>query len=239
MFMGSGAVTFAMVDRVKYVIANDKDEDIFNMFMVIKERKEELENAIRMFPIHNKLFQYWKKQKEHDPVWKATRFLFLSNFSYLGRSDTLHLGQNNCKGIMLNEIKNAFDFISFVQFINYDFRDVLKKIAWRHERDLNKVFIYADPPYIETGNNYTESFTEDDTRDLFSILAGSGIRFAVSEFRNHLVMALAEEHGLHVTSLGERRNLKNRREEIFITNYEPVRQQVSLFDETMNKSSFA
>ena len=234
MFMGSGAVTFAMIDRAKYIISNDKDEDVFNLFMVLKEHKEALEEAIRMMPVHDKLFQYWKEQEENDCVWKATRFLFLSNFSFLGRSDTLNLGQNNSKRILIDKIKDAFDLISFVQFVNDDFRDILKRIAFRHELDLNRAFIYADPPYIGTSNNYAEGFTEDDTRDLFSILTGSGIRFAVSEFNNPLVIDMAEEHGLFVTELGERCNLKNRRAEILITNYDPVRRQISLFDLEMN-----
>ena len=228
MFMGSGAVTFAMVDRAKYVIANDNDEDIFNLFMVVKERKEELFNAICMMPVHESLFKRWKQTEEKDPIWKAARFLMFSEMSCWGAGNTIFFSAGTKKDCIYKKIEAGFKKIQEIQFMSCDFRDMLSKLFTSLATDKN-TFWYADPPYIGTGNNYAESFTEDDTRDLFSILISSGLRFAVSEFRHPLVMALAEEHGLHVTSLGERRNLKNRREEILITNYQPERRQGSLF----------
>jgi len=235
MFMGSGAVTFAMVDRAHSIIANDKDAEVFNLFMMLKNRKEELIEIIETMPVHETLFQHWKTFQEYDQVWRATRFLMLSNFGYLGKPDILafYYDGTNPKINLLQNINNSFKQMQTVSFMCCDFHEVLSKIPDHKHRPLSKKnsFIYADPPYIGTGDNYQESFTENDTRDLFSILTSSGIRFALSEFRHPLVIALAEEHGLHITSLGERRNLKNRREEILITNYQPERRQGSLFSE--------
>jgi len=228
MFMGSGAVTFAMVDRAKYIIANDKDEEVFNLFMVAKEHKEELENAIIMMPVHEKLFQYWKKQQEHDCVWRATRFLFLSNFGVLGVGSSLCFGNESRKQVFFSSLDLILKSISDVQFMSCDFKDVLSKVHWRHDTDIPHGFIYADPPYLETTNNYQGSFVEQDTQDLFELLTGSGIRFAISEFDNPFVLDLAQKHKLHVTELGERQNLKNRRTEIVITNYAPGRCQLPL-----------
>lgn len=236
MFMGSGTVTFAMVNRCKYIIANDNDENIFNLFMVIKERKKELLDALAMMPIHESLFNHWKVTQEDDPIWKAVRFLMLSNFGYLGMSETLAFDSLcNSKNELLSAVSEVFAKLMNVQFMCCDFRKVLPKIHWRLKdfgRTANykeRAFIYADPPYLNTNHNYAHGFTEADTADLFDILVHAGIRFALSEFRHPLVMALAEEHGLHVTSLGERHNLKNRREELLITNYDPQRKQQELF----------
>lgn len=229
MFMGSGAVTFAMVDRAKYIIANDKDEEVFNLFMVLREHKDELIEAIKIMPIHEALFNHWKQQQEHDCVWRATRFLMLSNFGLYGKPETLRIGERNDKDSILNNIIGGFDSIRHVQFLCADFRNIFSKIEWK-ERTPEHAFIYSDPPYIGTDNNYQESFTEQDTQDLFEILVKSGIRFAISEFDNQFVLELAEKHGLHVTELGERRNLKNRRTEILITNYKTTPRQSSLFD---------
>ena len=231
MFMGSGAVTFAMVDRAKYIIANDKDEEVFNLFMALKEHKDELIEAIKIMPIHEALFKHWKKQQEYDCVWRATRFLMLSNFGVLGLPDTCRFGFVKNKKFILSSVDSVFEKISDVQIMACDFREVIKKINWVEltRRTFLESFIYADPPYLETNNNYQESFTEQDTQDLFEILVNSGIRFAISEFDNPFVLDLSQKHGLHVTELGERRNLKNRRTEILITNYEPVQKQPSLF----------
>ena len=229
MFMGSGAVSFAMIDRAKYIIANDKDEEVFNLFMAMKEHREELEKAISLMPIHESLFNYWKKQPEHDCVWQATRFLMLSNFGIFGQSSTLRFGPGNDKQILLKGIEQLFETICNIQLMACDFRDVLNKIGVRDKRESHSFFIYADPPYISTCNNYQESFTAVDTQDLFDLLIGSGIRFAVSEFDNPFVIDLAQRYGLHINRIGERRTLNNRNTEILITNYDPTPRQTSLF----------
>ncbi len=232
MFMGSGAVSVAMADRCKYVIANDIDDDIFNLFMVVKERKQELIEAIESMPIHESLFKHWKQTQEHDNIWKAARFLMMSNFGYMGQPKTLRLGIANNKIISIDCIKNALNSQISIQFMSCDFRKVLAKITWRNQGEQDGAFIYADPPYLGTVNNYKQGFTLEDTRDLFELLTGSGIRFAVSEFENPIVIDMAEEHGLFITSLGEREVLKKtRRTEILITNYEPVQTQTRLFPE--------
>ncbi len=46
----------------------------------------------------------------------------------------------------------------------------------------------------------------------------SGLRFGISEFDHPTVLKLAKEHGLRVTTIGERHNLRNKRTEIYITN---------------------
>jgi DNA adenine methylase len=231
MFFGSGAMTATMAGRAKYIFANDNDDDIFNLFMVIKDRKEDLVDTMLKMPVHNSLFQHWRTHQEQEPVWKAVRFLMLSNFGYMGMPRVLMVQTGDDKKHTLKQIEAFFGIISqhTITFLCCDFREVLKKISWRSETDKKNAFIYADPPYLSTGNNYQDSFSEDDTRDLFDILVGSGIRFAVSEFRHPFVMDLAENHGLYVTSLGERLNMKNRREELLIKNYEPTKQQEDLF----------
>jgi DNA adenine methylase len=233
MFMGSGAVTFAMENRVNRIIANDVDNNVFTLFLVVKENKTKLLENLDSLPIHETLFKHWKDSEEQDPIWKATRFLMLSNLSYLGNSDTLSFCvQADHKKKIYNDVLETV-LRTHVKFMCCDFREVLPKISWNYNnRPNNKdnAFIYSDPPYLNTTNNYTEGFTEADSTDLFEILVNSGIRFAMSEFDHPFILGKAKEYGLHVTSLGERRNLKNRRTEILVTNYNPARKQMTVFD---------
>ena len=80
-------------------------------------------------------------------------------------------------------------------------------------------FIYADPPYLNTADNYSNSFTETDSIALFDALQATGCKFAMSEFDNEFILQQAKERGLNVHIIGERKNLKNRRTEILVTNY--------------------
>ena len=87
-FFGAGGMFFSK-PKAKYNIVNDLDSDVFNLFQVVMNRREELESAFYLIPIHSDLLEYWKANREEEPIRKAVRFLFLSNFTYLGKGNTL------------------------------------------------------------------------------------------------------------------------------------------------------
>jgi DNA adenine methylase len=229
LFMGSGVVSLAMEKRCQYIFANDRDHDIFNLFDIMIHRKEELLEAVQMMPCHEALFQHWRTHEENDLIWQAVRFLMLSNFGSFGLDGCMQMYMSNSKAFLLEEIRKTY-FQSHIKFLCCDFREVLPKIHFMSKRRqaYKYAFIYADPPYLETENNYKQEFTEQDTTDLFQVCLDSGFNFAISEFRHPFVIKLAEINGLYITSLGERRNIGNRAEEILITNYEPIRKQMTI-----------
>jgi len=94
-----------------------------------------------------------------------------------------------------------------------------KYISFRGETEKENTFIYLDPPYLCTGDNYSNSFTEQKSIDLFDCLEKRGCKFAMSEFNNPFILNQAKERGLNIITIGERNNLKNRRTEILVTNY--------------------
>ena len=67
--------------KAKFNIVNDLDSDVFNLFQVVSNQKEELEAQYKLMPIHSDLLEYWKKNNETEPIKKALRFLFLSNLN--------------------------------------------------------------------------------------------------------------------------------------------------------------
>jgi DNA adenine methylase len=219
MFFGAGGVFFSK-SLADYNFLNDIDDDVFNLYQVLLKQKDELVKAIETMPIHESLLKHWNANKEDEPLLKAVRFLMLSNFGYMGKPETLVFGQTygSPKKSILSKIDATFEKIKFAQFMCADFRSVLSKVQFRGGNE-SDCFIYADPPYLETGNNYTQSFTEQDTKDLFQLLVNSKIKFAISEFDNDVVLNLATEYKLNVITIGERKNMKNRRTEILITNY--------------------
>lgn len=226
-FFGAGGMFFNK-RKAKYNFLNDLDDDVYNLFMVIKNRREELYREIELMPIHQSLMKFWKKNKEDDNLWKAVRFLFISNFTYLSKGYNVKFTADNSKDILLSRIEPTFQFMKDARFMNVDFRKVLSMISFGDESALCKrsdSFIYSDGPYFETDGWYSEnSNKEQDIVDHFNMLTSSGIMFAMSEFDNELILDHATQRGLNIITIGERRNLKNRRTEILITNYEPQRQ---------------
>jgi len=230
-FFGAGGMFFNK-PLAKYNFLNDLDDDVFNLFMVVKENRHELYSAVENMPIHQSLMRYWKKSQEVDPIWKAIRFLFLSNFTYLSKGYNLKFTSDNSKQIILDRIEPTFEYMKNARFMNVDFRDVLKNISFGCKSGLCKKsdsFIYSDPVYFGTQGWYAHKSNEiNDIIDHFDILVNSGLRFAMSEFDSCFILDNAKSRGLNVINIGERRNLKNRRNEILITNYEP--RQKTIFD---------
>lgn len=221
LFFGAGGIALNK-PLANFNFWNDKDGEIFNLFDVLRRDKLGLLEWTELMPYHNDLFQFWRKNKETDPILKALRFLMLSNFGFMGNTKTMRFGGYNTKETFIENIKNFNLKFDKVQFLNCDFEDVFGKIQFKYGTDKKNAFVYADPPYLGTGNNYPDDcqFTENDTERLFDVLVKSGIRFGISEFAHPKVLALAEKYGLFVTYVTARHNLGDRRAEIYIHNYQ-------------------
>jgi hypothetical protein len=89
----------------------------------------------------------------------------------------------------------------------------LKKRVWE-----SSPFVYCDPPYIGA-KAYTEKWAPENLQHLINILLEKKTRFAISEFDSSGVLDILKPFNLNVIDMGERRNIKNRRTEILITNY--------------------
>lgn len=219
MFVGAGGIFFEK-PRAKYNTINDIDHEIFNLYTVFKNNPDELIKELELMPVDNNLFTYWKFNPETDPIKKAVRFLFLSNHSYLSGYKTLKAGINNDKKITLEKLYRSIGILDNVTILSYDFREFLKKIPFRTEKELPRTFIYADPPYYQTGNKYkTGAWGKQEVDDLFSILTSSGIKFAMSEYDSDYILEKVKEYNLNYIEICERRTIKNRNIEILITNY--------------------
>lgn len=220
-FFGAGGMFFNK-PKAKYNIVNDLDSDVFNLFQVVMNQKDcdNLIEFIELMPIHNDLFQFWRYNQEEDKIKKAARFLFLSNFGYMGQAETLRIRADNSKKILLNNLKSFIQDWGNITFSNKDAVRFLESISFGGGVDnIEKAFIYCDPPYLCATDNYSNSFTQQNSIDLFDCLEKIGCKFAMSEFDNPFILKQAKERGLNVITIGERNNLKNRRTEILVTNY--------------------
>ena len=231
-FFGAGGLFFNK-PKCKYNYLNDLDSEIYNLFMLLRdsENLEKIKEYWKHVPAHQDLYKFWKKHKELGSVERAVRFLFLSNFAYLGKQGSFRsrLGDNTYQIILqrLTEIN-----FNNVLFYNMDFRKFLKCFLeqldlegkpYKKEKNKNYIentFIYADPPYLDSSNDYKNGdFKKDDFLDLLKILNRMGCKFAVSEFDNPWVIEQAHKQGLFIQEICERKNINNRRIEILIMNY--------------------
>jgi DNA adenine methylase len=223
-FFGAGGMFFNK-PKAKYNMVNDIDSDVYNLYNVLLNNTEQLYNEFEQMPIHTDLLKYWKQNKEADPIKKALRFIFLSNLIAPKTGDINRKGYYNQKEIGLQNMKASIDFIktTSIRFFNEDFRLFIDRIMLKGEerpKEDASMFIYCDPPYLKTANNYSHFFTEQDSIDLFDVLEKKAVKFAMSEFDNDFILNQAKERNLNVIIIGERNNISNRRTEILVTNYQ-------------------
>ena len=229
-FFGAGGMFFNK-PKAHHNILNDIDSDVFNLFQVVSNRKNELLDMFLIMPLHMDLYNYWKENKETEPIRKAVRFILLSNYGYMGQCETFRLTATKNEYAEKFELylSNASKYLFNCQFGNMDFRKFLSSFHFQSDgrNDEDETLIYADPPYLGTNDNYSQSFKEEDANDLFDFLQKTKCKFAYSEFDHPFILEQAGKRGLNVITIGERQNLKNRRTEILVTNY---RKPLSLFD---------
>ena len=222
-FFGAGGMFFNK-PRAAHNFLNDSDNEVFNLYMVAMNDRDRLKFELSRMPVHQSLWRLWKTEIPTDPVLKAVRFLFYSNFGYMGMGTSLHIKAENPMEAALNELEGIN--LTGCKFTCDDFEAAIRSICLP---ETERAFIYSDPPYFEDGDKraYTP-FTQADLSRLFDVLAWRGCKYAISEFDNPIVVQMAKDRGLQVHIVGARQNMKNRRTEILITNYEPSIQQ-SLF----------
>ena len=138
---------FSIMHNALYKVRFNALYTIYNLFNVVRNDKDKLVDTLIKTPIHQTIFKEWYKKEEHDPVWKAVRFLVLSNFSLLGKSDTLGFSQSHTKKVLLSKIDETFIEVQNVRFMNVDFRKVIPQLAFRNNRPNQRLFtfIYAGP----------------------------------------------------------------------------------------------
>lgn len=228
LFFGAGG-SFFYLPTPKYSILNDFDSDVSNLYQLLLDRKDELKREIELVPISEGMIKYWKNKEELDPIKKAVRFLLLSNFTYLGKGDTLRLGVDNSKKLLLSRVDLVFEKLQNCQITNCDFREVLPKISFQEAVTPKKdCFVYLDPVYLDTSHYYkVPKWSVDDTEDCFKIMSNCGIKCAMSEFDHEAILDFSSDYNMNVIYLKNRQNIKNKKNEILITNYES--NQLSMF----------
>ena len=220
LFFGAGG-SFFYLPEPKYAIINDLDDDVTNLYIQIQNDVERLRHEIEIVPISESLINYWKKKTETDPIKKAVRFLVLSNFTYMGKGDTLRAGLDNSKESILKNLTFTFQRLKNVKIMNRDFREVFPSISFtKGLNDKENCFVYLDPIYLDTEHHYrVPKWTKNDTIDCLEIMTNCGIKSAMSEFDHPFVIGEAKKRGLNIFRICDRANIKNRRTEILITNY--------------------
>lgn len=176
-FFGSGAVLFNKPPSAIETV-NDIDGDIVNFFKVLRERPDELAEAIALTPYARDVFDDAHENRGGSDLDRAYRFAIRSKMGHgfktyrkTGFKIDVYSRERSycvsCWNRLPGDLLEAAERLKHVQIENQPALDVIRK--FNHDN----VLIYADPPYLlETrrGKQYRHEMTEQDHVQLLDAL---------------------------------------------------------------------
>lgn len=242
-FVGGGAVLFEY--QPKRAIINDYNEELMNVYKVIKESPDELikilithkeNNSKKYFYTIRAVDREEDYMEKFSNVERAARTIFLNKTCYNGLYRVNSKGQFNTPYgryknpnivdeqliYAISEYFNKND----ITIMNSDYRDALK--------NLNKdSFVYFDPPYLPISDSssftsYTQNgFTLEqqiELKEQCDILHQNGIKFLLSNSDHPFIRDLYKDYHIKTVhakrAINSKANKRGEIKEVLVYNYE-------------------
>jgi DNA adenine methylase len=242
-FVGGGAVFFDL--QPNNAIINDYNEELINVYRVVKEDPEKL---LIILEEHHKLNSedYFYKiramdrndnYKDMSNIEKAARIIYLNKTCYNGLFRVNQAGQFNTpygkykNPNIINRptilaMSKYFNEMKSLKIVSGDYADTLK--------DLNKgSFVYFDPPYLPISSSssftgYTDQGFGYDEQVRLKIecdkLNKNGIKFMLSNSDHPLIRDLYKEYSIITVKanrlINSNANKRGEINEVLVINYE-------------------
>lgn len=239
-FIGGGAVLFHL--QPKNAIINDFNEELINVYEVIKNNLDELIEDLKKHKNEHDYFYEIRSLDRNDnfknlsKVERASRVIYLNKTCYNGLYRVNNAGEFNSpfgrykNPNIVNEptLKAVSKYLNSnnIMIKNGDYNDVLKTL------DKNS-FVYLDPPYhpISESSNFTgyiqggwDAFDQIRLREVCDELNAKGIKFLLSNSSAQLIKDQYTKYKIENVKANRAINSNgaNRGEidEILIKNYE-------------------
>ncbi len=241
-FLGGGAVLFQL--QPSRAVINDINEELMNVYMVIRDQVEELIEELKKHKERNNKEYYYKireldrdaeKYRQLSNMQKAARTIYLNKTCYNGLFRVNSKGQFNVpygrykKPDIVNEttLRAVSDYLNKadITIMCGDFEEAVKEAE-------EGSFVYFDPPYdpISTTSNFTaysaESFNREEQirlKRLCDKLNEKGVKFLLSNSATDFILDLYKDYHIEIVqanrSINSKGNRRGKIDEVLVKNY--------------------
>lgn len=240
-FAGGGSIFFAK-PNTKVNLLNDKDSELINTYIHIRDHVEDLINLLDGIPATKELHRYYKlNYSPSNDLERAMRWFYLNRTSYSGimKHANCYWGYGERYSMRPENwpkhLRTTSKRLQSVRFSSLDFEEVISHL----DEDF---FLFIDPPYFGADQDkfYSCSFKLEDHYRLNKVLEKSTSRFKflltydnVPEIRemyewctsiqdnqwNYTISRTDDQKNNRKLSDGYKSN-RYKGKEIFITNYD-------------------
>ena len=239
-FIGGGAVLFNL--QPKNAIINDFNEELINVYQVIKNNLDELIVDLKK---HKNEAEYFYSIRSLDrngefknltDVQRASRVIFLNKTCFNGLYRVNNAGEFNSpfgrykNPNIVNEptLKAVNKFLNSnnIEIISGDYSEILKKAD-------KKCFVYLDPPYhpISESSNFTgyvqggwNMYDQVDLKTACDELHKKGVKFLLSNSSAEFIKDLYKDYNITIVKANRAINSngadRGEVDEVLIKNYE-------------------
>jgi len=175
---GGGSIFFAK-PPAKNNILNDKDEELMNCYIQIRDRVEQLIALLKGLPATKELHNFYKNHYQpSNDLERAMRWYYLNRTSYSGimKRQNCYWGYGEKYSMRpenwLRHLRTTSDRLQDVKLSSLDFEPLIEKLP-------DDYFLFIDPPYFQADQDkfYTCSFTQEDHYRLCELLKKHQERF--------------------------------------------------------------
>ena len=205
------------------IIANDKYKPLTNFYLVLQNNFGTFCDKIRSLPHSDTLWKYFNAMIEKSlntfslkgDIDLAVAFYYTQFYSFRGnpRNQTFSMSFKE-KTKKINDDEQREKLLVFrknladITILNRDYKDIIKQASGK-----SNVFIYADPPYIESADKYHNSKNFDHA-ELVKLLKKSGCFYAISDKVGNQSRKLYRSN----CHLSKRFNISRGEPELLVTN---------------------
>lgn len=219
-FGGGAWVLFYKERWANLEVYNDLDNNLYNLFSVVKYHAEAFAKEFQFMINSRKLFKDMLDFKPITDIQKAAQFFFLIQRSYGAKMEQFAYGRNgnsSCAKSQNNIIERVFSTskrLDKVYIENLDFEDLIKRY------DCENAFFYLDPPYTK-GQGYNVVKTKDFEHErLFNCLKNLKGKWLLSYNDSEEIRKLYKDY--NIIEIERNNSLSNKRniyKELLIKNY--------------------
>jgi len=225
-FVGGGAVLFEL--QPKKAIINDINEELINLYQVIKNNSEELIDDLKKHVNKSEHF-YELREIDRNPeefskfsnIERASRMHYLNKTCYNGLFRVNQAGEFNSpfgkyknpnivNEITIKAVSKYFNNAD-VRFLNMDFESALDGIK-------KGAFVYFDPPYdpVSGSSNFT-GYTKGGfdrkeqlrLKELCDRLTDRGVKFLLSNSSTDFIKEIYSEKRYHIEIIQAKRSINS------------------------------
>ena len=240
-FIGGGALLFDIAPKI--AVINDNNEELINMYNVIKNAPNELIEALKVHQLNNSKEYYlnvrsWDRDgtiAQLTSVDRAARLMYMLRVDFNGLYRVNSKGQFNVPyGRYKNpRIVNEEDILAVSHYFNTNNVNILcGDFSISVENAERNDLVYFDPPYIplNSSSNFTsytkEGFDLSDQKRLsntFFKLADKGVHVMLSNSDTEITRELYKGANIHSVEANRAINSKGSKRgkvgELIVTSY--------------------